>query len=852
MQQAGNADLAAALAPGQKRYFGVKLMVDWARNNLYADALSDMSAYFDSGSIDRQLAGVIPSEMQTTEGFSTAKLTMQLSGDLPDGTPLWKVFSPYSGYGAYGTGGAVDIPVYLQVVTLTAVGIVATDQFTGWIDSAVPDRVTGAVTMTCFDGGGKLEIAQTMDLWACDAYRRESIIDSASANSQEALESGTGTMSWLIDALLRRAGFYEGPNLHSLCILGWTLNGSTLPEIGTIAGIPPTIYGNVWGAGGGIGDESVPMRSPAMLRPAECYSPGKYGYAFKGKNGIGTWKTTGLRYLTNLRGGAMAKERYEPQGYGGLNSNLLGSTMWVYIDRANPNQYCFSQFYLSPLIRDYSGATQYPANVLIEANTGTGICRMIVTNEGSTKSWTWTTAALATGWHFLSWVTIFTPGQVSGSLWLDGVLTLNSTNGGTAGGLGTIAYPWIQGQTNSARVYAEGRMQYVQWVAQRNAVIGSYLQPAMDPPPRPRETAKVDLSGQRMLWVPNIENDPAGDPLQAAVGADLGALYFTEQGVATFDNRATIKGRQLVANVMYDLTIDQMTNVAPLSTYASVANKIGYTAKFRTAGPYQTIYASSQAGQFLLQPSTVARPFPTSLTDVMQIRMGDATWRPFAQGYDSGLTPPTLYWQSYMDYYKPDYWDEGWTSYTPNSRSPSNPPPLGPSAAAAICMGWFDYDYGNRRARLVLSNFSGSQLVEFAVDDSTAFLKFGGSLILDRPVVVEAATDGTSIARYRERIYNLPADDYHQDLQWLRDLAGNLLADVKQPQTSFESVEVPGDPRRQLQDVVRIVDPDRPGQPGMTGATVAYGSVVGIVRNITGGESGAKLTDTLTIRTFPG
>jgi hypothetical protein len=850
VQQAGITALSQALAVGQKRYFATVLMVDWARDNAYADSLSDMSQYVDEWDLDRQLNGQVPAELEQTEGYSTAKLTIKLSGNLPDGTPLWKVFSPFSGYGSYGTGGAVDTPMYLQIKTVSPLGVWVTDQFTGWIDTALPNRASGTVVMTCFDGGGKLEIAQTMDLWACDAFRRESIIDSASANSQEALESGTGAMSWLIDALLRRAGFYEGPNLHSRCILGWTLNGTTLPEIGTIAGVPSTIYENVWGAGGGIGDESVPMRSPAMLTPSECYSPGKYGYAFKGKNGIGNWKTTGTRWLKEIRGGAMATERYEPQGFGGLNSNLLGAAMWVYIDRANPDQYCFSQFYLSPLIRDYSGSQQYPANVVVNAHSNTGVCQMVVTNEGSTKTWTWTTAALATGWHYLSWVAIFTPGQVSGSLWLDGVLTINSTNGGTSGGLGTISYPWVQGQTNSARVYAEGRMQYVQWVAHRNAVIGSYLQPGGDPPPRLRETAKVDLSGQRILWLPSIENDPAGDPLVAAVNADLGALYFTEQGVATFDSRATLKARQTTGAAVFDLTLDQVADLTPISTYASVANKIGYTARFRVGAPYQTVYAESQAGQFLLQPSTTARPFPTSLSDVMQIRMGDASWRSFAQGYDPGLSPPTLYWQSYMDYYKPDYWDHGWTSYVPNSRSPSNPPPLGPSAAAAIVMGWFDYDPGNRRARIVLSNFSSTQQMEFAVDDSTAFLKFAGTIIEDRPAVVETAVDSTSINRYRERIYNLPADDYHQDLQWLRTLAGNLLADTKNPTTLFQDIDAVGDPRRQLQDVCRIVDPDRPGQPGMTGATVAYGSVVGIKRAFSRSGDGARLTETLAIRTF--
>jgi hypothetical protein len=847
VQFPSDVDLAAALNIGQKRHVGTRLFVDWARDGLFADAMSNLSGNVDEWSLERSLAGVVPDQLQATEGYSTAKLTITLSGERDDGLghsiPMWKLFSPYSGL-SYGSGSALNIPLYLRVSVQSPLGYWEIDQITGWIDSVVPDLAKGTVTMVCFDGGGQLETGITVDRWAADQYRREVYMgDTASNNADETAESCTIEAGWLIDTALRRTGFYEGPPWHGAAIHARTLRGSTLPEIGGWNSIPIQDFDPVWSSGMIF---STPYVGPAMQTPGEVWpkASGKYGPGYAGRYRLGNWKATGQRGITTITAGTKAIGQFNPTGYGSNNSNMLGWAGWVFIDSTlSLDPWSTDQMYLSAK----NGLT--PANASVTIKHKTNIVAFSLTNDGGGQSWDWSVAAGGNGWHYVSVTWQFTSTQVWGSMWLDGVRVINQTNGGRVGALPAPGYTWIEGETNSVFLSLQGPMQYTQWIYTANLPIASYVQPFSTPPSSPRQQSKVDITGQRLLHFPNIENTAAGNVIKSLVGADLGAFYFTEQGVATFDNRATIKARQLAANSVFDVTINNASNLRPVSAYVSVANRIGYTAKPRVAQPFLHAYAASKPDQFVIQNGGTPR-FTVTLSDVQAIRAGQVSVRLFAQGYDVGLSPPTLFWQEYMQHYNPNYWEEGTTPYQPGSQPSNGPPPVLTGAFVYALPGWVNPDTNSRHMRLAFGNSSGVT-AQFSVNDSTAFLVVGGTLLQDRPTVTESVFDATSIARYRERVYNLPADDWHQDLLWLRTSAASLLLDTKVPTVQFEDIEVVGDPRRQLQDVCRIIHQDTAdGSPGMTGTGQAYGSVVGITRKFTGGAAAGKLTDTLTIRTF--
>lgn len=845
MQLAGDANLALAVKPGQKRHFATRLMVDWARNDGFADAMSDLSQNVDGWALEQALAGVVPDELQATEGYSTAKITIKLSGSRA-GLPMWKLFSPFSGL-SYGTGTALNIPMLLQCAVLSPLGYWQVDQITGWIDSVIPDRATGTVTMVCFDGGGQLEKGITIDRWGADQRRREVFItgDFEGASMDENSESCTIEAGWLIDSVLRRSGFFEGPVWHPQATHTRTLRGSALPEIGAWNQIPPADFDYI---GEGM-PTSTPYRGPAMETPSEIWSAaaGKYGPAFKGHYRMPLWRGTTARNIVRIGSGTKAAVWFQPTVYGGNNSNILGWSGWVFVDSTlSADPWSTDHFMLSA----NNGLSPAEAVVTIKHKTNSIV--FTVNNDGNTTPvWSWSNALGGNGWHFVSCTIQFTSTQVRGSMWLDGVNVINQSNGSHVGAAAVSSYTWVEGTTNSIFMNLEGPIQFTQWIGCADLPFASYVQPLSTPPPQPRQEARVDLTGQRLLWFPNIEQMPAGDVIKAVTNADLGAFYFTEQGVATFDSRATVKARQLAANAVFDITLDNATNLVAVSAYLSVANRIGWTARPRVAQPYLHAYEASKPDQFIIQPGGTPR-FNATLNDVQAFRCGQITARNFAQGYDPGLSPPTLLWQEYMQHYGPAYWREGTTPYEPGSQPSNGPPPILANTAAFALPGWANGDINDRHMRLAFinNNTSPARVAQFSVNDSVPFLEVGGTVLVDRPTVTESVSDATSILRYQERVFNLPADDWHQDILWLRSVGASLLADTKNPTVQFQQIEVVGDPRRQLQDVCRIVDPDRPGAPGMTGATVAYGSVVGIQRKLEGSGDAAKLTDVLTIRTF--
>jgi hypothetical protein len=844
VQLAGDANLAAALKEGQKRHFSAVFWVDWLRDGFFADTLSNLSANVTEWSLEKSLAGVVPDELQTTEGYSTAKITIKLEGSV-NGIPMWKLFSPFSGL-SYGSGTALNIPMLLKCGVQSPLGAWEVDQITGWIDSAVPDLASGSVTLVCFDGGGQLETGITVDRWGADQYRREVYIgDTTSQNADEASETCTIEAGWLIDSALRRTGFFEGPQWHPGAMHARTLRGSPLPEVGAWNQIPMQDYDPVWQSGMLF---STPHLGPAMQTPGEVWSKaaGKYGPAFIGQYRLTNWKATGIRGRTHISSGTKASIALFPTTYGSNNSNILGWSGWVFVDSTlSFNPATTDQFYLS------AKNGSFPSNAQVTINHKNNTIQFQVTNDGGSQTWSWTNALGGNGWRFVSLTWQFTPSQVWGSMWLDGVQVINQTNGGRVGALPVSAYSWIEGMTNSVFLSMPGTMQYTQWINAYNTPFASYQQPVSTPPIWPRQQAKVDLTGQRLLWFPNIEQGAAGDVIKAVTNADLGVFYFTEQGVATFDSRATVKSRQLTVNSVFDITVDNASNLIPVSAYLSVANRIGYTARPKVAQPFQHIYSATKPDQFVVQPGAQPR-FNATLSDVQAFRCAAVTVRPFAQGYDVGLSPPTLFWQEYMQHYAPSYWEEGTTLYEPGSQPSNGPPPVGNNASVYALPGWFNIDTNCRHMRLAFFNTNPSTVIQFSINDTAAFLVVGGTLIVERPTVTESVSDATSIARYRERVFNLPADDWHQDILWLRTLGASLLADTKNPTVQFQDIEMVGDPRRQLQDVCRVIHRDAPGgQSGMTGATQAYGSVVGIKRKFTrSGDSGGKLTDTLTIRTF--
>lgn len=833
MQFAGNAALAAALAPGQKREFHPKLMFDWAKDGLYADGNSDMSELFVEATIDRQLAGDFPAEVAVVEGNVAGQLDVVLEGAVISGNPVWKAFSPYAA-GWLGTAGAIlNTPMYFELVVITALGPVNIRQFTGYIGQPVPARAAGRVTITCYDKPVALQAPISLLMWAVDGFTRTQL-----TTYPDAPDSGTVALTWVLEDVLRRCGLYQGPAWHPSAVAAWTLNGSALPEIGT-TGIEDPYVNGVWSSG--YGQWEIPQFTPSGT-PAQVYGAGQYGSTcFVGATGLPVLAGRGISYLY---GNAHTVYAWRPNVFGSPASNLLGMAGWFKIDPAQSGTSSVL-VHLEEAHYHFSGTDQKPAYLQLAVNHASGFCAAVLWSEGWTTSWTFNaTTTLTAGWHYVDFWCQFQPGSNTGNFTFDGTFS-NSTTGGTAAGIGAFTYSTAPSNTNLAQVIARGPAQYVQVYYQPTTTV--HIAPPRVPV---NPLVNLDRCQTRLLWLPNISNTAGWDILKAGAKAELGALYVTEAGVVTFDSRTTIKARQTAGASVLDITLDQLDDLSPETTVSSVINSMDYTLHTQHAVSSSTIYATQAADQFQI-PAATTRLFPVTNTATQSIRLGNASWHPQAQGYSNPVNPGeyggagpsgAFTWKDWMQFYGPTFWYEGFTALTPGAALDSGvQPPEGSGLNVWPTIGFSTPDLDARRMVLNLQNGNVSGgLLEYAVTDNTAFLHIGGTLIVDDGSTTATHADGPSIAAFGSRAANFPSSDWTQDVLTVPGVVTSLVNDTKQATPYFQTVSMVGDPRLQLQDVVTLRDPS-----GM-GATMPA-SIYGISRRISRADG---VADQLTLRAF--
>lgn len=839
MQLAGNAALAAALAVGQERKFSISLMVDWDRNGLYANANSDMSAVYESGVIDRQLTGNFPSAMEITEGYAAAELDITVSGNLSDGTPVWRAFSPYSGYplGSVGIGGT---PMRLDLIVTTSLGPVTIRQFTGYVFDALPSRANGNVVITCYDAGFILAALITLFTWAVDGFTRTQL-----TSNPDTPDSGTVALGWVVENVLRRNGFYQGPPWHPNAVCAWTLNGSALPEIGCIS-IEDRFVNGVWSFG--YGEFNVPQFTPSG-QVSDVYGPGQFGATcFKGATKLPALAGRGVTYLYgNAHAFWNQQFVFSVNGYGSNNSNLLGFGCWVLIDPTQTSSNSSIACWLEEAHYNYSSSDQHPAYAIMSINQSAGAVSAQVFNEGGTTTWTYTaTGSLTAGWHYVNFVLSFASTGITGQFIMDGIAQATGTGGHAGTPIGAFTYSNDNAVTNLCQVIARGPMQYAQVYLQLNTALAGHVQP---PRTQANPTAAVDQCLTRLTWLPDVNQLASWDVLKAAISAELGALYVTEAGVVTFDSRTTVAARQTAGASVLDLTIDQVMDISPQSVASSLVNTMAYTTHAQHAAYQSIIFATTTSLQYQV-PAASLQTWGIALSGVQSIRHGALGWHPQAQGYSNPSAPTEpggagpsggFTYRDWMNIYGPAFWYQGFSVYSPGASAPEAQPAAATGLNASPMVGLLSTDQDSRNMRLSLSNGnpSGGALV-YAVNDATPFLHVGGTVLVDDGSVTNSYFDLTSVGTYGTRALDFPASDWVQDPISVGNVAVSIVNYARNPHPYFQSMDIVGDPRLQLQDVVTVRDPSGMG-------TAMPASVYGINRKISLSD-GVK--DTLTLRTF--
>jgi hypothetical protein len=112
-------------------------------------------------------------------------------------------------------------------------------------------------------------------------------------------------------------------------------------------------------------------------------------------------------------------------------------------------------------------------------------------------------------------------------------------------------------------------------------------------------------------------------------------------------------------------------------------------------------------------------------------------------------------------------------------------------------------------AKLTVSNRYSQSLYLVDTTGAAALILAGRQVIVNQVTATAAyEEDAPSIALYGPQPLDLPSNPWRQDLSFARGVAQSLLGRLADPHITYTGLRVLGDPRRQLGDRVRLVDPD--------------------------------------------
>lgn len=152
---------------GGERSISVSLLVDWNRNGLYDHDLSDMSRFVHTATTDRALQGAAPAALSLVEGSASAELSVTLAGQDSSGRSLASIFSPYQIDSPFWAKDLIGCEIkYVITIDAGAFGVVDYPQFVGNIRTISPNRGLNNVEITALDRAELLRRPVLFANWA--------------------------------------------------------------------------------------------------------------------------------------------------------------------------------------------------------------------------------------------------------------------------------------------------------------------------------------------------------------------------------------------------------------------------------------------------------------------------------------------------------------------------------------------------------------------------------------------------------------------------------------------------------------------------------------------------------------
>lgn len=780
MQTHGGAPATAAIETvGGKRYFHILVLVDWDRDGLFSHPVSDVSSWVEEVALDRSLSGSVPGELMVVEGYSAAELTLKLSGEF-EGLPLTAVFSTYNGNSPLYTVAQEGCEITYQIGVETSTGTVWYPQFVGNVRYTSPDRGAGVVTLSALDRAEKMRQPVQLPVWAVASWQA-----GRGYNRAQLCYS-----HWVIDQCLRTADASTTPyrwiTPQEGAVLGlnenWGLqlwvtgNGAYIPNVGTldnarVQGFPkPEVGGAVMYTRLGEAHPDVKAETEVSQRRP---------YSLSGT----TSDATGI---------VPALQAADPNS-DALKSYYLGyRAVDPYLAEQDRNGSHRIGFTL--LTRGYSNWWATANVVPLEVYIGGNRTLRIRFQAGLVRAevWDWVNdvadivspfIGIPTGTDSVQIEALFT-NMFSATARRIGLRAgVNSTASAAYSAYPLDPIPTDQ-RGSIVSVRHQVAMQDIYWALKfitstdiSDAAFANYAR-------RPATYAAVlDEGLNKLTLMPKASYEDAWALAGSVADAEMGAIFWDEEGVFRFWNRTTIEDLQ--AAPVRTLTLDYAEDLGITNSLDSVRGIVTVDALTASADQ-MTIFSADDVEQFYVPDLTDIRIKVPQSGDVQSVSPGKITRYSTA----SNIHGVPIWNDTLISGYVAQFYVSGaWAEHNELS-SGVDVIPFSDGQGNTIIRVWNGYPYPCRFVHL----------------------RVLGTLVNREDNSVTSYRDEASVDRYGPRNLPLEGDWVQQQPGSLLLLGDFMLNRTTHPIPSTEDIPIPGDPRLQLGDCVDVRDSNGLGE----------------------------------------
>jgi hypothetical protein len=787
MQTHGGSPAGVAIEAMERRWY-VEMKVDWNRDGLFDHPLSDLSNFADNITVDRSLAGSAPQEIMLIEGAAAAELRFDIGGhDGQDfeGLNLVAAFSPYNGLSPFYNLDPVGCEITYRIGIDTSVGIVWYSQFVGNIRTITPNRASNTVSITALDRVEKLRTPVRFPVWAISDYMAQRGYELAQLAESNAV----------IDHCLRFGDTSPTPYRPMYPeeftpldaerddgVRFWLSGtGAYFPTVANMTGDTGQGFPEMEGAGADMyGDTGNPHPdSDAGYQPRALAAMGS------DNTGLTSSDLNSAAFLTYWGLDRNTDNLYAMHFVGFTLNNLgpSGSWWWNTGNTTTVIQ-CHAGFHLKLMITIFQG------NIRAEI-------RNYLTNAGFVSDW----VSMPFTNHIQVDVVFKNHPTFEGGRYFAIQLNRTTSHYTAMGDIATVldgsfdpftAYVTLEHKAGVSDVYWSSRFSIEDQDVYDDAKITANSRREA------KYAAVLDQGLNRLTHLPVTNAEDAWDIITQVAAAELGSVFWDENGVFRFWNRDTIIDKQ--DTTWRTFSMDHVQGLQITNSFDSIRNIVTSESK-RGFARTQVSYDSQSIEEFYIPPLTAIK-FIRFVDNIQSFGLWKVTR--YQTDYDPGNYPVTYpFWDNDGNY-------EGYVAQWLD-------PVLGWTEKNGLIGGLDIYPYGNEDGSITIEIWNGwNEPARVATggsgDSSSAALRILGSEVITDETAVLAVSDTDSIAKYGRR--NLPlTGDW---VQWQPDVVTSLLEytlpRTLQPIPTTDAITVSGDPRLQLGDRVDIVDPDGMGE----------------------------------------